>query len=110
MSDNYYYIQKKTEQSIRYICHFLLYAPDIPAPEFEKPLPDLKLHLHSALSDLLKVYTSAIKSKRGDNSLTLWSPDLVDYLYDNPGKWDETMEIILSDDYRDGYFDDFKEF
>ena len=55
------------------------------------------------LHNATKLFCDAVEEHYGDNDR--WSPGLADYLFKHPEKCKETLEIVASEVYRDGYYD-----
>jgi len=67
-------------------------------------LPDAhRAALAGVVHNATKLFCDAVEELRGGDNR--WSPELVDYLSDHPERARETLEIVSSDDYRDGYYD-----
>ena len=71
-------------------------------------LPDAhRAALAGVVHNATKLFCDAVEELRGGDNR--WSPELVDYLFDHPERARETLEIVSSDDYRDGYYDQLSE-
>lgn len=90
------------------ICQFMARSQKIP---YGKPYKghehDLRDILFPALNNATKIFCKAICEHRKDTNR--WSPELAAYLFANPDKCDEALEIVASEDYRDGYYDKVKQ-
>jgi hypothetical protein len=95
---------EKSISTIKFVCLVLEHAKSITS-DSDKSF-DLRGLLQGALHDASKLMCEAAEDRHGDSNR--WSPDLVDYLFKHPEKCDETIKIVCSEHYRDGYFDDYK--
>lgn len=86
--------QEKASNIVKSVCRSLVKA---------KGQESLTAELSGILSDATKLMCDAIQERYGDSNR--WSPDLVNYLYDNPTKADKTISLVSSEEYRDGYYD-----
>ena len=93
---------EKSKNVVVQLCHILENVKTIPA-QFGPQSVDLREDFRGILHNATKLLCEAIEEHHGDGSR--WSPELVDYLFLHPEKCNETLEILESEDYRDGYYD-----
>lgn len=93
---------EKSKNLVVGLCYILENVKTIPV-QLGTETVDLRNDFRGLLHDATKLLCEAIEEQHKDSSR--WSPELVDYLFLHPEKCEETIKILESEDYRDGYYD-----
>lgn len=95
---------EKSARIIASICYFLAHSQKIPhGIPYKGHEHDLRDSLFPALNDATKIFCQAVCEHRKDTQR--WSPELAPYLFEHPDKCEETLKIVMSEDYHDCYYD-----
>ncbi|GHC68200.1 hypothetical protein [Roseibacillus persicicus] len=99
------YQMEKSGNIIRKTCWMLEHTTKIESVLDEEDGFDMREGFRALLWDATKLYASSARQLSGNSSAgTSWSPELPRYLYDNPEKCKETLEIVAGEDYDETYY------
>lgn len=98
-SANYPFATWREEKTLRIITRACMLLADK-----EATAADMRLGLTSIIEKASKLLCKEYEELHGDGNR--WSPDLVQYLVDHPERVVDTLQVVSSEGYRDGYFDD----